>query len=717
MEHKKNCGCGQDPCVTYGAESFDAQTWNIKCDVCGEKPIYDTVDSEDYGKEIQVCEECFNGIFAAESNSANDDISLMMNLIDEIEANDIWNETINEMIRRGKAVRRPDGKVIFSDRVPQFDIIEDIAQYTTPEIKSAENSDHWMTFGRVDYNWVTDPEDLELTDENFYIIDAHIRDEVRYVIDNDNDNSSGESNLSSGDLNLTQEDEDEFTIYYYWGSPFTTGVNSAESEDDGPTNCGVCEVKIGYDEAIHYEELEWCEKCYEEQMERDMQNYTHDETDCISCGFAISPNDVRVELVEGLCPDCNEYKWNNGEKVLCCCSEPTRKDDFCPEGGYNNSGDECKFECGHEECEAEMKAKYGAESFGAEEFFRCKNCDYNVELEVEAVFEDGLCSNCLVKEGFQKEYGTHGKWMKNGEYAKKIKGATYEDYDAESFEAEYNLIGRRKPRKLSLKVSDLKEALENANDDADVFVGDITPVWEEMIGEPIVSAPRGVWTNGEEVYIVGATDWIHTEQIDELTWNRVNRAKGAESFEAEDKCECGGKILEIQRCVRCGAMADEECPCSDIDITLSCVSCGELFDAESFEAHDHSHIYPSEELTPSHSHSSETFKSSNNNNNIMAAESKFDKLSDKIAKQYRKKGMSAKKAKEIGNKTAYTIGKRKYGKAGMAKKARAGMKAESFEAEKINTFSEIENEWKDSSVTIYEEDADEFYVVKEILLQ
>ena len=78
---------------------------------------------------------------------------------------------------------------------------------------------------------------------------------------------------------------------------------------------------------------------------------------------------------------------------------------------------------------------------------------------------------------------------------------------------------------------------------------------------------------------------------------------------------------------------------------------------------------------------SETFKSSNNNTNIMAAESKFDKLSDKIAKQYRKKGMSAKKAKEIGNKTAYTIGRKKYGKAGMAKKARAGMKAESFGAE------------------------------------
>ena len=104
-------------------------------------------------------------------------------------------------------------------------------------------------------------------------------------------------------------------------------------------------------------------------------------------------------------------------------------------------------------------------------------------------------------------------------------------------------------------------------------------------------------------------------------------------------------------------------------------------EAESFEAHDPSHIYPSEELTPSHSHSSETFKSSNNNTNTMAAESKFDKLSDKIAKQYRKKGMSAKEAKEIGNKTAYTIGRKKYGKAGMAKKARAGMRAESFEAQ------------------------------------
>ena len=66
-----------------------------------------------------------------------------------------------------------------------------------------------------------------------------------------------------------------------------------------------------------------------------------------------------------------EYRWNNNEKVLCCCGEPTRDADFCPEGGYNRSGDECKFECGHEECEAEMKAKYEAESFSADEELGC----------------------------------------------------------------------------------------------------------------------------------------------------------------------------------------------------------------------------------------------------------------------------------------------------------------------------------------------------------
>jgi len=64
-----------------------------------------------------------------------------------------------------------------------------------------------------------------------------------------------------------------------------------------------------------------------------------------------------------------------------------------------------------------------------------------------------------------------------------------------------------------------------------------------------------------------------------------------------------------------------------------------------------------------------------------SAESKFDKLSKKVAASYMKKGMSAKEAKRIGDGTAANIGRRKYGKAGMARKAKAGRKAETFSAE------------------------------------
>ena len=104
----------------------------------------------------------------------------------------------------------------------------------------AENESHWMTFGRVDYNWATDPDDLELADEDFWVIDEHIRNEVRYEIDTNN--LPGESNISSSDisLSLTEDDEDDFTIYYYWGSAKTTGVNSAEgfeAETLGKDSC------------------------------------------------------------------------------------------------------------------------------------------------------------------------------------------------------------------------------------------------------------------------------------------------------------------------------------------------------------------------------------------------------------------------------------------------------------------------------------------------
>lgn len=53
-------------------------------------------------------------------------------------------------------------------------------------------------------------------------------------------------------------------------------------------------------------------------------------------------------------------------------------------------------------------------------------------------------------------------------------------------------------------------------------------------------------------------------------------------------------------------------------------------------------------------------------------ESAFDKLANKVAQGYIKKGKSKKEALEIGRKTAYKIGVKKYGKAGMKRKSMEG---------------------------------------------
>lgn len=54
------------------------------------------------------------------------------------------------------------------------------------------------------------------------------------------------------------------------------------------------------------------------------------------------------------------------------------------------------------------------------------------------------------------------------------------------------------------------------------------------------------------------------------------------------------------------------------------------------------------------------------------AESAFDKLANKVAQGYIKKGKSKEEALEIGRKTAYKIGVKKYGKAGMKNKSMEG---------------------------------------------
>lgn len=83
-----------------------------------------------------------DGTFQAEVNYEDiENQAVMFDLINMIESNDLWNELMFELIARGDAVRRPDGKIIFTDRAPQYDIIEDIAEYTSPQFEFNADGD------------------------------------------------------------------------------------------------------------------------------------------------------------------------------------------------------------------------------------------------------------------------------------------------------------------------------------------------------------------------------------------------------------------------------------------------------------------------------------------------------------------------------------------------------------------------------------------------
>jgi hypothetical protein len=70
-----------------------------------------------------------------------EDQAVMFDVLNMVEANDLWNELMFELITRGDAIRRPDGKIIFTDQAPGYDIIEDIAEYTSPQFEFNADGD------------------------------------------------------------------------------------------------------------------------------------------------------------------------------------------------------------------------------------------------------------------------------------------------------------------------------------------------------------------------------------------------------------------------------------------------------------------------------------------------------------------------------------------------------------------------------------------------
>ena len=87
------------------------------------------------------------------------------------------------------------------------------------------------------------------------------------------------------------------------------------------------------------------------------------------------------------------------------------------------------------------------------------------------------------------------------------------------------------------------------------------------------------------------------------------------------------------------------------------------------------------------------------------AESRFDTLANKVAKDYESKGYSDKEAMEIGKKVAYSQGVKKYGKAGMTRLSKEGRKksmqksADSYslnaESGQVNTMQATQS-WQNS---------------------
>lgn len=98
--------------------------------------------------------------------------------------------------------------------------------------------------------------------------------------------------------------------------------------------------------------------------------------------------------------------------------------------------------------------------------------------------------------------------------------------------------------------------------------------------------------------------------------------------------------------------------------------------AESWDAEGEAHDYTPETYDPL----SESPESYDPMSESFSAESRFDKLADKIAKEYIKDGYSREEAERIGRATAYDIGVDKYGEEDMEEAAKEGVPAHTLEA-------------------------------------
>jgi predicted DNA-binding WGR domain protein len=245
---KKNCGCGQDPCVTFGAETFESMSWydpgedtnNLERAFRREYPRY-TLDSGSMEYLIYQggASNKFHIFFVAQDDGG-------------------MYHAFNAYGRIGYNPRiQYIGGPYSTKASAEYAFKKKMGQKTKKGYRpfGAEGSGSISAYTTIPYSWETDPDPHE-HDEHIdeYDINRYIEGEVDQEVRSGNRTGSSTYTTTVGYDDPEDEDryiEEDLEVYYRWG---------AEGSGDICTVCG--------DTAVHFYkdgEVILCDKHYQQQ--------------------------------------------------------------------------------------------------------------------------------------------------------------------------------------------------------------------------------------------------------------------------------------------------------------------------------------------------------------------------------------------------------------------------------------------------------------------
>jgi hypothetical protein len=287
---------------------------------------------------------------------------------------------------------------------------------------------------------------------------------------------------------------------------------------------------------------------------------------------------------------------------------------------------------------------------------RQKNARYRLTYNRDVPDADSL----VPQAKFFSTYEGVFDWLENPPF--EIKSFDAESYGAESFEADFKPTRHKKKGwVITRNYEDYMEATKgNRHIEIHYNKGDYEPYMMYRTtgsGEYFFKTLNDAldWLNGDYPLYEGGKDFRNAESYGAETLDGDYRAEGGCSCGANSSM--GGKTFAACGCgskKKAESYGAETLNAEDI----VCPSCGsdDWGEQEGYSCRDCNHVF--------NPYNAETF----------GAESRFDTLANKVAKDYESKGYSDKEAMEIGKKVAYSQGVKKYGKAGMTRLSKAGRK-------------------------------------------